>query len=191
MVRIFYKFTKTNIPISTSQSFVHFLSLPFYIPTQPNHLHSLCAGITWEQKQKNNNIINLKRKTWYAAGCRRTAAKGFAKVAACVFCASNALPAFECLSPLCIAAEHRRYWRGFEKAQKSWRHKKCKEISKKWVIRETKVWKRDTKQMSKCPHPNQARAEKTMVILGLSLPSSQELCPTTQPSDCGKVTTQP
>lgn len=48
----------------------------------------------------------------------------------------------------CMAVYNRRAWllntggescrRGFEKAQKSQRNKKCTEISKKWVIRETR-----------------------------------------------------
>lgn len=78
----------------------------------------------------------------------------------------------------------RHYWKGFGKAQKSRRNKKCPEISKKWVKRETKVWKRDTGQLLKCPHPTQARAEKAIVILWLSFPSSLKLGPTTSPQLC-------
>lgn len=52
------------------------------------------------------------------------------------FCVLNALPAFESLSPLNTGGESCR--RGFENAQNSQRNKKCTEISKKWVIRETR-----------------------------------------------------
>lgn len=51
---------------------------------------------------------NLRRKNSYAAGHCKAVSKGLAKVATYVLCVSNALPAFENLSPLYTAAQHLR-----------------------------------------------------------------------------------
>lgn len=113
-----------------------------------------------------------------AAICRREA-NGFAKVVGAFSVRQMPCQDLRVYSPCAWRLNPGRpCWRWLEKAQKSSRHKKGTGISKKRVIRQPKVWKRDKEPTSKCPHATQARAEKAIVLPGPSLPSSQTPCPT-------------
>lgn len=119
--------------------------------------------------------------------------KSFAKVAAYVFCVSNALPAFESLPRLAqLLSLEEAQWGGPQKAQKSQRHKKCAGISKKRIIKETKAEKRDTAQLWNAHI--EPRKEREKPLLSDNNPPSPDHRDSLAPpllSSFGKVMTRP
>lgn len=93
------------------------------------------------------------------------------------------LPAFESLSPLGMAAGSpaEEAWRRLRRAE----GKKCRDISKTWVIGETKARKRDTEHNLKRPHQTVTRVQKPLSSNTSPLPQLTEKalsCTALQPS---------